>query len=191
MCFFWRSRFFVLAAFLGLTILLLCNPAAAASGFAQGVSLCLHTLLPALFPFFVTCSMVASASRQKGSFWTALFLSGLGGYAVCASLVRDLLTQGKLSKRDAQLLFMLGCCSGPGFVIGCIGGQMLGSVRTGILPVSYTHLDVYKRQPLWLLRSQQISTEISMSSLSGRSLKLSTVTATPWGTCLLYTSRCV
>ena len=133
MCFFWRSRFFVLAAFLGLTILLLCNPAAAASGFAQGVSLCLHTLLPALFPFFVTCSMVASDSRQKGSFWTALFLSWLCGYAVCASIVRDLLTQGKLSNRDAQLLFMLGCCSGPGFVIGCIGGQMLGSVRTGIL----------------------------------------------------------
>ena len=133
MCSVFRFRFVVPAAALCLSGLLLANPHAAAEGFSQGITLCLHTLLPALFPFFVTCSLVASSCGRKGGFWSALLLSWLGGYAVCAGLVHDLRTQGKLSPRHTQLLLLLGCCSGPGFVIGSVGGQMLGSVSVGII----------------------------------------------------------
>lgn len=132
MCSIFRARFAVPAAALCLSVLLLAYPDAAADGFSQGVALCLHTLLPALFPFFVTCSLVTASCGQKGSFGTALLLSWLGGYAVCAGLVHDLYIQGKLSSRHVQLLLLLGCCSGPGFVAGSVGGQMLGSVSLGI-----------------------------------------------------------
>lgn len=133
MCSFSRVRLFMLAGSSVLIWLLLSNPEAAAEGFAQGVHLCLRTLLPALFPFFVLCSFVASLSSHKSSFFTALLLSWLGGYAVCAGFVRDLSVQGKTDLRRAQLLLLLGCCSGPGFVIGSVGGQLMGSVRIGVV----------------------------------------------------------
>lgn len=133
MCSAFRTRFLIPAAALCLSGLLLVNPAAAAAGFSQGVALCLRTLLPALFPFFVTCSLVIHTCGRKSSFITALFLSWLGGYAVCAGMVHDLSVRGQVSPRRAQLLLLLGCCSGPGFVIGSVGGQMLGSVRLGLL----------------------------------------------------------
>lgn len=133
MCSIFRVRFLAPAAALCLSGLLLLHPHAAAEGFAQGIALCVHTLLPALFPFFVTCSLVTASCGRRGSFGTALLLSWLGGYAVCAGLIHDLHTQGKLSPRRTQLLLLLGCCSGPGFVIGSVGGQLLGSAFSGFL----------------------------------------------------------
>nr|WP_317402584.1 hypothetical protein [uncultured Gemmiger sp.] len=126
-----RVRWLVLTISFLLLGMLLANPAATAEGFEQGLMLCTHTLLPALFPFFVVCGFVTVNSSQKSGFVTALLLSWLGGYAVCAGLVRNLAAQKKLSPRRAQLLLLLGCCSGPGFVIGSVGGQLLGSVRVG------------------------------------------------------------
>lgn len=112
---------------------LLANPEAAAQGFMDGCTLCLHQLLPALFPFFVVCGAVARLFRAKNNPVWLLILCWLGGYAVCARLLRDMCDHGGLDHRRAQTLLILGCCSGPGFVIGCIGGQMLGSVTLGVL----------------------------------------------------------
>ena len=63
----------------------------------------------------------------------ALLASWLGGYAVCARLTAQLRVAGRISARDAALLMMLGCCSGPGFVVGYIGGLLLGSTSLGAL----------------------------------------------------------
>lgn len=133
MCSIFPARLVVPAAALCLSGLLLAHPHAAAVGFSQGITLCVHTLLPALFPFFVTCSLVTASCSRKSSFAVSLLLSWLGGYAVCAGLVHDLHAQGKISPRKAQLLLLLGCCSGPGFVIGSVGGQMLGSITIGLI----------------------------------------------------------
>lgn len=133
MCCIFRPRILVPAVILGLSGLFLAMPDTAAAGFAQGLDLCLHTLLPALFPFFVACSLVSSALGRKGGFAAALLLSWLGGYAVCAGLVRDLRLRGKLSSNHATLVLLLGCCSGPGFVVGSVGGHLLGSVRLGLV----------------------------------------------------------
>lgn len=128
-----RVRIIVPAAAICLSGLLLAYPQAVADGFSQGLAICLHALLPALFPFFITCRLVVSACDKKGGFWMALLLSWLGGYAICAGLIRDLHEQGKISSRQSQALLLLGCCSGPGFVIGSVGGQILGSVFLGIV----------------------------------------------------------
>lgn len=133
---------------LGLGFALLADPQAAASGFADGLRLCMTGVLPALFPFFVICELVMAApgaevlalplrgpARRLGlrhpSAALALLLSWLGGYGVCAQTVRRL--RPRLSEREAQLLLLLGCCSGPGFVVGSVGGLLLGSVRLGAL----------------------------------------------------------
>lgn len=131
-------------------VFLLCAPQAAAKGFAEGLALCTESLLPALFPFFVISSLILHApgneflakplaplTRQCGIHCRQapmiLLLSWVGGYAVCARLIGDALNQKVLSRRQAQLLLVLGCCSSPGFVIGSVGGLMLGNVRLGVL----------------------------------------------------------
>ena len=62
-----------------------------------------------------------------------LLLSWLGGYAVCARLAGDAVHAGRMDRDQAQRFWIVSCCSGPGFVIGCVGGLMLGSVRLGAL----------------------------------------------------------
>ena len=41
--------------------LVLAAPQAAAAGFASGTALCLQSVLPALFPFFVVCELLTTA----------------------------------------------------------------------------------------------------------------------------------
>ena len=73
--------------------------------------------------------------RRSRTLWGAavLVLGWCGGYAVCAQQIAALRKTGELPPRDAALLLLLGCCSGPGFVVGCIGGQLFGSVALGLL----------------------------------------------------------
>lgn len=145
-----RTSLFGLLAALTVGGVLLAQPDAAAQGFADGVRLCLHSLLPSLFPFFVVCNLVtaspasavlgsplrpllrlAGVQNKQGA--TVLLLGWLGGYAVCAQSLARARHAGTLTEREGVVLLWLGCCSGPGFVVGCVGGQLLGSVRLGVL----------------------------------------------------------
>lgn len=135
------------AAALAFGVLVLAVPEAAARGFAGGTALCLQSVLPALFPFFVVCELLTAApppaallrpiqrvlGLESAEIARALLLSWVGGYAVCARLAGQLYGAGRITRRDAALLQVLGCCSGPGFVIGCVGGALLGNVRLGVV----------------------------------------------------------
>lgn len=135
------------AAALAFGVLVLAVPEAATQGFAGGTALCLQSVLPALFPFFVVCELLTAApplavllrpmqrvlGLESAETARALLLSWVGGYAVCARLAGQLYGAGRITRRDAALLQVLGCCSGPGFVIGCVGGALLGNVRLGVV----------------------------------------------------------
>ena len=135
------------AAALAFGVLVLAVPEAAARGFAGGTALCLQSVLPALFPFFVVCELLTAApppaallrpmqrvlGLESAETARALLLSWVGGYAVCARLAGQLYGAGRITRREAALLQVLGCCSGPGFVIGCVGGALLGNVRLGVV----------------------------------------------------------
>ena len=141
---------------LALSGLLLAQPQAAAQGFAAGLQLCGDSLLPALFPLFVVCGLLGPLAPALG--WplrplmrlcgirsprapAVLVLGWCGGYAVCAQQIAALRKTGELPPRDAALLLLLGCCSGPGFVVGCIGGQLFGSVALGLLLYGLTTVE--------------------------------------------------
>ncbi len=137
-------------AALGAGAAFLLAPARSAQGFWQGLALCAGSVLPALFPFFVVCNLLCAS---PAALWLsrplrpltrlcgipeeaaplALALSWLGGYAVCARTLGQMRRQGTLCRASAARLLLLGCCAGPGFAIGCMGGLMLGSVRAGVL----------------------------------------------------------
>ena len=139
-----KNRQCAAAAVVGvLGILLLAAPEAAAEGFASGTALCLASVLPALFPFFVVCELLTAAppparllrplqqllGLEAPEAAQAVALSWLGGYAVSAQLAGRLYGTHRITRR----LLLLGCCSGPGFVIGCVGGLLLGRLQLGVL----------------------------------------------------------
>ena len=132
----------IAAAMLG--VLILAEPQAASRGFASGTALCLERLLPALFPFMVVCELLAEAplpgrallpvqkllGLETPEAVRAVLLAWLGGYAVSARLANSVWEK---SPQDAHRVLLLGCCSGPGFVIGSVGGLMLRNVSLGLL----------------------------------------------------------
>lgn len=137
------------AFLLGLTGLLIAQSPIAAQAAQEGLLLCGKQLVPALFPFFVVSSLFLG---QQGAHLLAaplkplagilglksrqapliLFLSWVGGYGVCAKMVRDSLVKNQLTYREAQLLLLAGTTSSPGFVIGAVGGALLGNPELGI-----------------------------------------------------------
>lgn len=126
------------AAALGLSVLaalLILDSRTWCGGAADGVALCLKTVIPSLFPFFFLSALLrgaltgrslpalAAASRLCGipPGQEGLLLSGfLGGYPVGAAAVADSWRSGCLSDRDARRL--LGFCSnaGPAFLFGML-----------------------------------------------------------------------
>lgn len=123
------------ASAIGMLILILDAPTALSFA-REGVQLCLQTLIPSLFPFFV-CSVLLTGSLAgisspvlhplekscripEGS--GALLLVGfLGGYPVGAQNIGLAYERGQLSKEDARR--MLGFCNnaGPAFLFGMVG----------------------------------------------------------------------
>lgn len=128
-----RTAVAILAA-LGMGVLIL-DAKSALAGAREGVQLCIQTVIPALFPFFVVSILLTGALvgqripflRPVGKFCglptggEALLLVGLlGGYPVGAQVVAQAYRSGRLSRADARR--MLGFCSnaGPAFLFGML-----------------------------------------------------------------------
>lgn len=126
---------------------LLWDAAGAAEAVRRGIELCLASVIPALFPFFVVSSLLVSlgaghAARvlerpfralfRCGGVGAAAFLLGmLGGYPVGAATVASLVRQGDVSPAEGQRLLAFCSNAGPSFIIGVAGLTVFGSARTG------------------------------------------------------------
>lgn len=116
-------------------LLLIIDADTALAGAKEGIELCIQTVIPSLFPFFVLSVLLTNA--MTGSSTAAfrpigrlcgipvgseiLLLTGLlGGYPVGAQAVVQAYKDRQLSKEDARR--MLGFCSnaGPAFFFGII-----------------------------------------------------------------------
>lgn len=123
-----------LVSALGLMLLIL-DAKTALNGAADGIELCLMTVIPSLLPFFILSILLTSSlmgqrirlleplgrlcGMPKGS-ESLLVIGLLGGYPVGAQSVAQAYRSGQLSRRDAQRL--LGFCSnaGPAFLFGMV-----------------------------------------------------------------------
>ena len=116
----------------GMTVLIL-DAKTALSGALDGISLCLNTVIPSLFPFFVFSSLLnstltgrqLSVLRPIGKFLgipagaeSLLLLGFLGGYPVGAQCITEAFKNKRINQKDAHRL--LGFCSnaGPAFIFG-------------------------------------------------------------------------
>ena len=112
---------------IGILVLILDSPTAL-YGASEGVKLCLGTLIPGLFPFFVL-SGILTASMPRGG----LMLAGiLGGYPVGARNAAGAYRNGQLSMEDAQRMAVLCNCPGPAFIFG-VAGQLFLPMKAALL----------------------------------------------------------
>lgn len=119
----------------GMLVLIL-DSRTALQGIGEGIEICVRTVIPSLFPFFVL-SVLLTGSMGSGSFSflrplgklcgipegaEGLFVTGfLGGYPVGAQGVAQAYREGQISRQEAHRL--LGFCSncGPAFLFGISG----------------------------------------------------------------------
>lgn len=105
----------------------------------EGLLLCAHSVIPALFPFFAVVSLAIGCDffgilRHWGlPVSAAAFVLGIiGGYPVGGRTVGELYRQGELTKQQAENL--LCCCNnaGPSFIFGIAGAGVFHSGRIGM-----------------------------------------------------------
>lgn len=134
----WASVIPALFSFFGILALIL-DAKTAVSSAAEGLQLCLQTVVPSLFPFLVAARLFLRSgaaqwcTRAVGPIMepifglppqgaSALVLGMLSGYPVGAQTAASLYASGQLTKEETERL--LGFCSnaGPAFIFGMVGG---------------------------------------------------------------------
>lgn len=140
----------VMLVFLLATVALLRFPAAAATGVSRGLAVCGEVIIPSLFPFLVltgvfirtgTASRVGRCTRRlthrlfglSPDGGVALLIGMIGGYPAGAATVREMLDRGEIDRCEAAQLLTFCVNGGPAFIIGTVGGRLLGSVYKGVL----------------------------------------------------------
>lgn len=132
-----RRIWTIILAAAGMLVMIL-DSKTALMGAAEGLELCVKSVIPSLFPFFVLSMLLTSA--LSGTKMTLLRPVGklcgipkgaesliavglLGGYPVGAQTVAQLYRDGSLSEKSARRL--LGFCSnaGPAFIFGIVAGK--------------------------------------------------------------------
>ena len=135
---------------IGMFVLIL-DAKASLKGALDGIQICLTTVIPSLFPFFIFSGLIQMGFigqpvpllRPIGKICGVpegaeyLLLLGIaGGYPVGAQCIENACVNGVISKNDAQR--MLGFCNnaGPAFIFGMAGAlfssQIAGWVLWGI-----------------------------------------------------------
>lgn len=134
----------------GVLVLLLVSSAAAAEAVRRGLALCVRSVIPALFPYFVVSGLFTSLDFAGGigrrlapvterlfgvggAGASALFLGFLGGYPVGGRTVGQLFRSGALSQPEAERLLAFCNNAGPSFILGVVGLGCFGSLRAGVI----------------------------------------------------------
>lgn len=123
---------------LGLMAVLLWQNGVVGQAVRQGLLLCGRSVIPSLFPFFVTVSFAVACGffaflRQLGIPQSAaVFLLGIvGGYPVGGRTVGELYRSGGISKARAETLLTYCNNAGPSFILSIAGAGVFGSQRIG------------------------------------------------------------
>lgn len=115
----------------------------------QSLQICVHTLIPSLFCFMVLTSFLSGTGLGKllslpllplsrclclpPDCGIILLMSLVGGYPVGIKALKDAHEQKRISQKQLQRMSLFCICPAPSFVIGAVGGKLLGNQRTGLI----------------------------------------------------------
>lgn len=109
----------------------------ALEGAQSGVELCIKTVIPSLFPFFVLSVILTNSPQDKSPYFirrisktlgiskaaeTILIPAVLGGYPIGAKCVGDLYQRKQISRYEAERLLAFCSNAGPAFLFGMVSG---------------------------------------------------------------------
>lgn len=129
---------------------LLLHADAGLAGAKSGVTVCLQTIFPALFPYFVLAGLLSRLGvpallarrltplmsrlfRVSGAGATAFVLGLSGGYPLGAATIAALYRQGDITPAEGRRLLCFCNNSGPAFILGAVGTGLFGSTALGLL----------------------------------------------------------
>lgn len=141
-----RKRGSALAAAAGLLALIL-DSRTALAGAAQGLALCLKTIIPSLFPFIFlsgvfshACSRTGRAARLLGKpfgippgMTSVLVPALLGGYPVGAQCISEAYRSGQVGKDRAERMLAFCSNAGPAFIFGILPAAFPGKKTVWLL----------------------------------------------------------
>ena len=135
-----------LAAFAVLILIL--DTRTVIAGAQEGITLCLRTVIPSLFPFIVLTGILGNAiiGKQwklfapirklcgipKGS-ESILVLGFISGYPVGAQLVAGAYRDGNINKQDARRMLSFCSNAGPAFIFGIFGPMFTSKLVPWVL----------------------------------------------------------
>lgn len=90
---------------------------------AEGINLCLRTVIPSLFPFFVLSIFLTGNLTGSGGMAAILIPGFLGGYPVGAQSAAEAWRTGRLSREAASGMLMFCSQAGPAFLFGLVSAQ--------------------------------------------------------------------
>ena len=128
-------------------ILLIIFPFEVSNSVALSLDLCLKSVIPALFPFLCVSNIITEIGIPKNFFTLLLsklfnispvsvpayILGILCGYPIGAKMTLELFSKGKIGQKEKDRLLVFANNSGPGFIIGMVGGVLFNSIHTGII----------------------------------------------------------
>lgn len=137
------------ASFAGAFLYLMWFPQETASAIRQGFNLCIQTVIPAMFPYFILSDLFISTGSantlaqrlhpvmQKifgigGNGASPLLLGLIGGYPTGARIIAELYRKNQLSEKQAHRLLSFCCNAGPAFLVGVVGGSFFCSPIIGV-----------------------------------------------------------
>lgn len=130
-------------------VLILVNPTRYAESVIKGLKLFFTAVLPGLLPFMFLCKILTGLNvfdkltkplnkpMQKlfginGNGFYAFLMSIISGYPLGCKITADLFHQGKISNQELTKTAIISSTSGLEFIIGAVGGLMLGSPLLGV-----------------------------------------------------------
>ena len=117
-------------------VILILDTRTAVQGAAEGIDICVRSLIPSLFPFFIFSAVLTSSligrpvkilhplaklCRIPNGASSLLIIGFLGGYPVGAQNVALAWNQGYLSRNDACRMAAFCSNAGPAFIFGFLG----------------------------------------------------------------------
>lgn len=131
-----------IGAAIAMLVLILDNQCAISAA-SEGIALCLKTVVPSLFPFFLLANLLTASVNTLPKPVTTLFnirkesggilLAGmLGGFPIGAKVVSQAFTNGTISKDDAERLLPICNQCGPAFIFG-MAGAIFQDIKYGFI----------------------------------------------------------
>lgn len=131
-------------------VIVLINSSEAAEAVRKGITICLESVIPSLFPMiFLSQLLIKSGGADEigrlldkptkilfglpGVCGAAILTSLTGGFPAGARAAETLYQTHSISQKEGERLAMFAFCSGPGFTIGFVGAVLYGNKTVGVL----------------------------------------------------------